>query len=84
MLIPTDLKNLTPAINNPALGRIEDHIDAAIRIHAAHGLSGPVVVQTTRSGWTQRDIATVLDLYRSAGWTVSGGDAYGVMCRLTA
>lgn len=53
-------------------------------LHAAHGLSGPVVVRTTRSGWTKRDIATVLDLYRSAGWTVSGGDANGVMCQLTA
>lgn len=83
MIKPSDLKNLARD-NTAALAAIEEWIDKAIRHHAANPTqTGPITVRTTRSGWAEDEIATVLDRYRAAGWTVhAGGRSGNVMCTL--
>lgn len=74
MIKPSDLPSITQD-DTVAQAAIESHLDEAIRRYHAAKRSWPLVVPTTRTGWSELDIEAVLARYRAAGWEVmSGGE----------
>lgn len=74
MINPNQLETIRSSVNPD----IERHIDATIAAHHRRGGKWPLIIRSTRGGWTEDEIAATLTRYRGP-WNVMRGSG-DVIC----